>query len=224
MTHIRSNIAAVELHALYDLRIGLSGLGLLNGDNAVGGDLLHSLCDQSADLVRAGGDSAYAGDVTGAVYGLGILCDRFNSSLDCLGDAAAHNHRVCTCCNVLQTLANECLRQNSSGGGAVACNVVGLGCNFLDQLCAHVLECVLELDLLGDGNAVIGDERTAVLLVEYNVAALRADGYLNGISELINAALQSLARVLAVNKLLSHDELPLSEITLRLQEYRSGER
>ena len=206
--HIRGDITAVELHALNNLRVGLSGLGLLNGDYAVGGNLLHSLCDQGADLVGAGGDSAYTGDVVRAVNLLGVLSNRCNSSLDCLGDTAAHYHRVCTCCYVLQTLTNESLRQNGSGGGAVACDVVGLGGNFLNKLCAHVLESVVQLDLLSDGNTVVGDQRTAVLLIQYNVAALRTDGYLNGISELINTALQSLARVLAVNKLLSHDELP----------------
>lgn len=49
-----------------NFRVGLSGLGLLNGDYAVGGNLLHSLCDQGADLVGAGGDSAYTGDVVRA--------------------------------------------------------------------------------------------------------------------------------------------------------------
>ena len=50
-------------------------------------------------------------------------------------------------------------------------------------------------DLLSDGNLpslVINGP--PYFLSSYNVAALRTDGYLNGISELINTALQSLAR------------------------------
>ena len=43
-----------------------------------------------------------------------------------------------------------------------------------DHLRAHVLELVGELDLLGDGDAVLGDARRAERLVEDDVAALRA--------------------------------------------------
>ena len=85
------DIAAVELHALYDFAVGLSGLGLLNGDNAVCGDLFHSLCDQSADLRSSPEEiAAYAGDVAGAVDVLGILSDQLSTAaVDSLLDAAA---------------------------------------------------------------------------------------------------------------------------------------
>ena len=43
------------------------------------------------------------------------------------------------------------------------------------HLGAHVLELVRELDLLGDGDAVLGDARRAVGLVEHDVMALRAE-------------------------------------------------
>jgi hypothetical protein len=45
------------------------------------------------------------------------------------------------------------------GGGAVARDVGGLGGDLLDHLGAHVLVGVVELDLLGDGDAVLGDGR-----------------------------------------------------------------
>ena len=64
------------------------------------------------------------------------------------------------------------LGQHGGGGGAVAGDVVGLGGDLLHQLGAHVLEGVLELDLTGDGHAVVGDGRRAELLLEDDVAAL----------------------------------------------------
>ena len=119
----------VELHALNNLRVGLSGLGLLNGDN--------TSVEPIASAIRvpissgAGGDSAYTGDVVRAVNLLGVLSNRCNSSLDCLGDTArALPSGLHRCCTVLQTLTNESLRQNGSYGGAVACDVFGLGGNF----------------------------------------------------------------------------------------------
>ena len=42
------------------------------------------------------------------------------------------------------------LGEHGRGGGAVAGDVVGLGGDFLDELGAHVLERVVELDFLGD--------------------------------------------------------------------------
>jgi hypothetical protein len=65
------------------------------------------------------------------------------------------------------------LGEHRGGGGAVAGHVVGLGRRLLQELGAHVGEVVVELDLLGDRDAVVGDGRGAELLVEGDVAALR---------------------------------------------------
>ena len=61
--HVGAEIAAVKLHAFNDLAVGLCGLGLLNGDNAVLRNLLHSFGDQGADNIVAAGDSADTGNI-----------------------------------------------------------------------------------------------------------------------------------------------------------------
>ena len=68
------------------------------------------------------------------------------------------------------------LGQNRSGGGAVTSNVRGLGSNFLDQLRAHVLEVAFQLNLFSNGDAVLGDQRSAKALGDNDVAALGAKG------------------------------------------------
>jgi hypothetical protein len=88
------------------------------------------------------------------------------------------------------------LGQDGGGGGAVAGDVVGLGGDVLGQLRAEVLVRVLELDLTGDGHAVVGDGRGAELLVEDDVAPARAEGHLDGVGELVHAALERAAGVL----------------------------
>ena len=95
--------------------------------------------------------------------------------------------------HVAQALVDEGLGQHGGGGGAVAGDVVGLGGDLLDQLGAHVLEGVLELDLAGDGHAVVGDGGRAELLVEDDVAALGAEGHLDGVGELVDAGLEAAA-------------------------------
>src|SRR5256712_11342699 len=67
--------------------------------------------------------------------------------------------------------------------------------SLLDHLGAHVLELVGELDLLGDGDAVLGDARRAERFVEDDVAALGTQGHLDRIGENVDAAQHPLARI-----------------------------
>ena len=55
------------------------------------------------------------------------------------------------------------------------------------HLRAHVLELVLELDLLGDGDAVLGDRRRAEALLDDDVAALGAERDLHRVGERVDA-------------------------------------
>ena len=52
---------------------------------------------------------------------------------------------------------------------------------------AHVLELVLDLDLLGDGDAVLGDARRAKGLLEQHVAALGTERDPDGVGEDVDA-------------------------------------
>ena len=92
-----------------------------------------------------------------------IFFERFGDVLDDFGDgqvdAALQVHRVHAGGDALGAFADDRLGQNGGGGGAVAGDVVGLRGDFAHHLRAHVLELVLELDFLGDGDAVLGDAR-----------------------------------------------------------------
>src|SRR5262249_48339261 len=76
--------------------------------------------------------------------------------------------------HVLQPFTEDRLRQHRRRGGAVARDIRGLGCHLLDHLGADVLVLVPELDFLRDGDTVLGDRRAAELLVDDDVAPLRA--------------------------------------------------
>ena len=52
-----------------------------------------------------------------------------------------------------------------------------------------------ELDLLGDGDAVLGDARSAEGLLDDDVTALGAEGHLDGIREDVDAAEHLLAGI-----------------------------
>ena len=106
------------------------------------------------------------------------------------------------------------LSQQRGSGGAVAGNVVGLGGHFPHQLRAHILKCIFQLHILGDGHTVVGDEGSAVFLAQNHVPALGAQGNLHGIGQLVNALLQTLASFLAVNNHLSHNAKPPNYSTI----------
>ena len=86
-------------------------------------------------------------------------------------DAPLDGHGVGPGGYVLEAFIDDGLGQHDAGGGAVAGGVVGLGGRFLEQLGAHVLEGVGQLNFLGDGYAVGADLRRAELLVQHYVAA-----------------------------------------------------
>ena len=197
-------VAAVELHALDDVQRGLERLGLFDGDDAVLADLVHRVGDDLADrLVVVGRDGADLRDHVAADR-LRHLLDLAGDRLDGLLDAALDVHRVRAGGDVLRAFAVDGLGEHGGGGGAVAGDVRRLARDLAHHLRAHVLERVLQLDFLGDGDAVLGDRRRSELLVEDDVAALGAEGDFDRVGQLVDAAEDGLARLLAVNDLLGH--------------------
>ena len=131
--------------------------------------------------------------------------DGFHSGLHGLFNALAHDHGIGPGGNIFQTLADDGLSKQGSGGRAVAGYVVGFGGDFPDQLSAHILKGVFQLHILGDGHAVVGDEGSAVLFPQDHVPALGTQGDFHGIGQLVNATLQILASILAIDNHFSHN-------------------
>ena len=185
---VRREIPAVELHAFDDVERGLERLGFLDGDDAVLADLVHRFRDDLADgRIAVGRDGADLSDHV-ARHGPGHLLDLFDDGLDGLLDAALELHRVGAGHDVPGALAIDRLRQHGCGGRAVTGGIRGLARDLADHLCAHVLERVLEIDLLGHRHAVLGDGGGAELLVEDDVTSLGTEGHLHCVGQLVHAA------------------------------------
>ena len=129
------------------------------------------------------------------VVGTLIFFSSSTTAVDGLVDAALDRHRVRAGGDVLEAFAEDRLGEHRGGRRAVAGDVGRLGRDFLHHLRAHVLERIRELDLLRDGDAVLGDRRGAELLVDDDVPALGAEGDLHRLGELIDAALERRARI-----------------------------
>ncbi len=193
---IRRDIAAVELHALDHIELGLQALGLLDRDDALVADLLHGLGDHAADLVVAvSRNGADLGDFVVGRDLLGVLLQAGDHGVDGEIDTALEIHRVGAGGNRLGTFPDDGLSQDAGGGGAVAGQIGGLGGHLAQHLRAHVLELVFELDLLGDGDAILGDARRAERLLDDDVATLGAERDFHRIGEDVDAAQHLLAGV-----------------------------
>src|SRR5438046_16951 len=115
-------------------------------------------------------------------------------------------HRTCACCHCLYAFAENGLREHGCGGRAVAGNVRGLGSDLAHHLRAHIFERVLQFDFLCNGDAILGDDRRAELLLNHCVAALRAERDLDGVRQEIDAPQNGLAGMFARHNLLCcHD-------------------
>ena len=170
---VRREIAAVELHALDQVELVLQRLAVLDGDHAFLADLVHRVGDDLADVgIGVGRDRSDLRDLLRARAGLGDLLQLLDHGGDRLVDAALQVHRVHAGGDELHAFTHDRLGENGGRRGAVAGDVGGLGGDFLHHLRAHVLEFVLELDLLGHRNAVLGDGRGAERALEHDVAAL----------------------------------------------------
>ena len=190
------DVAAVELHALDHFELGFERLCFLDRDHALVADLLHGIGNETTDLgVAVGRDGADLGDLLVRGDVLGVLLQVRDDGLDREVDAAFEIHRVHAGSNSLGAFPDDRVSEHGRGGGAVTGLVGGLRGDLAHHLRAHVLELVFELDLLGDGHAVLGDAGSAERLVEHDVAALGAERHAHRVGESIDAAQHSVARV-----------------------------
>ena len=201
---VGGKIALVELHTFDDVEGGLDGLCLFNGDGAVFADLIHGVSNDIADrLVPVGGDGGDLADFLAVIDLLGNAREFLDGGLDGLVDTALEEDRVGTGGHVLETLAVDTLGEHGRGGRAVTGSVGGLGSDFLYHLSTHVLIGIWELDLFGDGHAVLGDGRRSEFFVDDDVAALGSKGDFHRAREELDATEDFLTSGLVEDELFS---------------------
>src|SRR5699024_6515900 len=188
---VTGDVTLVEAHTLGQFELECEGVGLLNGVDAFLADLVDGLSDQFTDGGSAGGDAGSGGDLFLGLDLDGVLQQDIGDSLDGLLDAALEAERISTGCHVAQAFAHEGLSEHGSGGGSIACDVVSLLGDLLDEFGADLLVGVLEFDLLGNGDAIVRDGRCSPLLFEHDIATAGSKGHLDRVRELVESSLES---------------------------------
>jgi hypothetical protein len=191
---VGAQVTTIELHAFNHFEGGLQSLGFLDGDDAFLANLLHRFGNDVTDLaVAIGRDGADLGNLCLALGGLAEVLQLVADDDHGLVDATLQLHWVVASSDELAAFAEDRLGEHSGCGGAVTGVVGSLRSDFLHHLRAHVLELVVEFDLLGNGHAVLGDGGGAKALLDHHIAALGTEGDLNGIGEGVDATQHLLA-------------------------------
>ncbi len=118
---------------------------------------------------------------------LAISCSLLDGGVDGLLDAAADRRRIAAGDDVAEAFLEDRAGQHGGGRRAVAGQVARSSRPLRDELGAHVLERVFELDFLAHGHAVLGDGRAAERLVDDHVAAGRAHRDRHRVGQLVDA-------------------------------------
>src|SRR6185312_4506122 len=193
---VGGDIAAIELHTLDHVEFGLERLCFLDRNHALVADLLHGIGEELADFgIAIGRYSANLRDFFVRRDLLRVFLQILDDGVDGEINATLQVHRVHAGGDRLGAFPDNRVGEYGCGGGAIAGLVRGPRRDFTHHLRTHVLELVFELDLLGDGNAVLGDAGCAERLVEHDVAALGAERHAHRIGEDVHAAQHPVARV-----------------------------
>ncbi len=202
--HVGAHIALVELESFDHLKGSPNGLAVLHGNYTVFANFLHSFGDEFSDGLVVGGNSRYLGDLLPLLDGDGKLLEFIHDEVDGLLYAVAHEHAVCSCGYVLHALEDDRAGENRRRGGTVTGYVVGFGSYFLYELCAHVLEGILELDLLRYSDAVVCNRGRTEFLFQHHVTALGTKGPTYRVCHLVDTPLKRSAGFFSECKHLCH--------------------
>jgi hypothetical protein len=76
--------------------------------------------------------------------------------------------------------------KHSGSGSSITSSVIGLASDLSDKGSTHILESVLEFDVLGNGDAVLGDLGGTEGLIQDGVSALGSQSDLHSIRQQVN--------------------------------------
>ena len=220
------DVAAVELHALDDFEHRLGGLRFLDRDDAFAADLLHGVGDQLADrrvVVRRDGRDLRL--LLARAHRARHVLERRDRRRQPAVEAALEVDGARAGRDVAHAVGEDRVGEDGRRAGAVADHVAGLLRRLAQHLRAEVLLRVLEVEFLGDGHAVVADDRRAPLLLDQHRLRLRAERDAHGLGELGGAAQDLLARRRAEQDLLvRHGEPPAAAADGSIVGLRGGAR
>ena len=202
---VGGDVALVELHPVHVFDLGVGRLAFFDGNDSVLANPLECIGQQFADgAIVVGANRTHGGNFVLARHRLGHGDEFFGGGCHGLINAAADGGGIAAGDYVPQAFLEDGAGEHRGGGGAVAGQVGSLLGDFDNQLRAHVLKAVFQVDFLGHGHAVLRHGRTAEGLVDNHVLAGRAHRHRDGVRQLVHTGQQAGAGDIIKKKLLRH--------------------
>ena len=206
---IGRDIAAVKLHAVHEVELQRVGSPLFHRHRTVLANPVQRRGDLLADGRVAGRDRGHPLHLLGLADFAALLVQRSLSGRHRLFHALLDDHRVQLGGNRAQSVLDHALGQHRGGGGAVASHVVGFGGRFLDELGAHVLEVIRQVNIASDGHTVVGDDGRPEFAREPDVASPGPQRDAHRVGDRVDAIEQRAARGFIENQVFGHaDQAP----------------
>ena len=186
----------------------MHGLGFFYCDNTVVGNFFHCVCNELTNFFITCRDCSNVCDLCFAADLLAHFFDSFYCCVSSFFHSFSEDDRVSACCQVLHSFVNHCLSKNSCCCSTITSYIICLGCNFFDELCAHVFESVFQFDLFCDRNTIVCDERSTKLFVKYYVSSFWSDRYSYCICKFVYTSFKCGSCFCAEFNFFCHDDCP----------------
>mmetsp|Transcript_16847 Transcript_16847/g.37125 ORF Transcript_16847/g.37125 Transcript_16847/m.37125 type:complete len:842 (+) Transcript_16847:26-2551(+) len=185
---VRRDETAVKLHALDDLELVLHRLAFGYSDRSILAHFLEGVSDHLADdRVAVGRDGRHLANLLRLGDGLGPLLQVLKHAPHSSVDAALQVHGIHAGHHSLAAFAEDGTGQHRGRRGAIARDIVGLRSDLLDELGSHIHHLALELNSLGDSDAILRHLGRPKGLLNDDVAALRSQGHCHSVSQAVGA-------------------------------------
>jgi len=142
-------------------------------------------------LVTVGGNGGDLSNLLGGGDLALILTQEADNGVNGGLGTSSEIHRVAASSNVLNGLSENSTAKDSSRSGTITSRFVGLGSNLLQETGTQVLELVLQVDGLGNGNTILGDLGSTKGLLNKNIATLGAEGNRDSLGQSVNTLEES---------------------------------
>lgn len=204
---IRRNVTAVPLDTFNVFDLSLESLTILSGNRGRMAKLLENSGQNTTDvLITVGRNGGNGLNLSAGLHGGGHILELLDDDVNGELNTTAEVHGVHASGNRLASLLEDGASKNGGGGGAITSLIVGLGGNLLDEASTNVVVSIGELNLLSNGDTILGDLGRAEGLVNDDVTAARTKSDLDGISEHVNTLEHSSASVGAELDLLTYND------------------
>ncbi len=193
--HIGRDETTVKLHTLGVLFFHREATALFHGDDAVFANFVHYIGDKFANFAVSGGDRGHLSYFFACLDRFAHRLDFVDDGLNALLQSTAQDHRIGASGEIPEAFDNDGLCQDGRGGGTITSHIICFGRDLFQQLRAHILKWLGQIDITSNGYTIIGNGWCTKLFVKHNIAALWPKCDFDGFCQRVDALFKGTTRL-----------------------------